>query len=265
MAFAPLQIHMSQHALIDGFFAFWAMLALWRLWENLRRPKHPGWLAALGVALFLMVLTKENAFFVYVALVGLVATNRWTRFGEVTPALLLVGIVAPLLGAGDAGEPRGRTGAVHRDLPAPGEQCGASRLCHPHRRGPWYRYLLDSLVLSPLTVCLAIGAIFCVLRENRACLYLLGFVACSYLIMCNVPHGMNLRYATIWDLPLRVLVFAQLAWVCTYYKFSTRVVLPLAVAVLCAYDLNQYLIFFFFHPLYELAPDQLLEAVQILK
>ncbi len=40
MAFAPTQIHMSQHALIDGFFTFWALLTLWLLWENLRAPRR---------------------------------------------------------------------------------------------------------------------------------------------------------------------------------------------------------------------------------
>src|SRR5436305_1691818 len=38
MACAPTQIHMARHALIDGFFAFWATLCLWFLWENLRWP-----------------------------------------------------------------------------------------------------------------------------------------------------------------------------------------------------------------------------------
>ena len=226
MAFAPLQIHMSQHALIDGFFAFWAMLALWTLWENLQQPKHPGWLTAFGFALFMMVLTKENAFFVYVALAALVATNRWTRFGQVTPALLVVGLFAPLLGlitlVNLAGGPAHFI-ETYRLLVTKAEHLEYAILTGD---GPWYRYIIDSMLMSPLTVCLAIGAIFCVIRENRAYLYLLGFIVFSYLIMCNVRHGMNLRYATIWDLPLRVLVFAQLAWLCAQYKIPARVVLP---------------------------------------
>src|SRR5438045_6434072 len=36
MAFAPTQLHMSQHALVDGFFSFWATLVLWLFWENLQ-------------------------------------------------------------------------------------------------------------------------------------------------------------------------------------------------------------------------------------
>src|SRR6266567_2061699 len=44
MAVAPTQIHMSQHALVDGFFTFWALLALWLLWENLGAPRDWRWL-----------------------------------------------------------------------------------------------------------------------------------------------------------------------------------------------------------------------------
>ena len=51
ISFAPTQIHMSQHALVDGFFTFWALLCLWALWENLRAPGNWFWLAAYIVAL----------------------------------------------------------------------------------------------------------------------------------------------------------------------------------------------------------------------
>src|SRR5437868_12987071 len=36
LAVAPTQLHMSQHALVDGFFTFWATLVLWLFWENLQ-------------------------------------------------------------------------------------------------------------------------------------------------------------------------------------------------------------------------------------
>lgn len=83
--FAPVSIHMGQHALIDGVFAFWATMNLWLLWENLRHPGDLRRLLGFGACLACMVLTKENSFFVYVALCGLVAVNRWTKVGTVTP------------------------------------------------------------------------------------------------------------------------------------------------------------------------------------
>src|SRR5205814_3606468 len=80
VAFAPTQIHMSQHALVDGFFTFWALLTLWLLWENLRAPRKWPLLIAYTLGLALLVLTKENAFFVFVALMAIVALNHWFQF-----------------------------------------------------------------------------------------------------------------------------------------------------------------------------------------
>src|SRR5262249_27900482 len=93
MACAPTQIHMSQHALIDGFFAFWAVLCLWLLWENLTHPDNPRWLIPYTGALALLVLTKENAFFAFFALAVLIVTNHWLRFGRVTRMLLAMTFV----------------------------------------------------------------------------------------------------------------------------------------------------------------------------
>src|SRR5437867_4484539 len=98
MAVAPTQIHMSQHALVDGFFTFWALLCLWLLWESLRAPRDWRWLVAYISALALLVLTKENSFFVWVAIIALIISNRWLQFGTVTRELLVATIVGPILG-----------------------------------------------------------------------------------------------------------------------------------------------------------------------
>ena len=98
MVCAPTQIHMAQHALIDGFFAFWATASLWLLWENLRRPNYAPLLALYGLNLTLLVLTKENAMFVYLGLLAALTANRWLHFGTITSSLLGVSIIGPLAG-----------------------------------------------------------------------------------------------------------------------------------------------------------------------
>jgi hypothetical protein len=40
---------------------------------------------------------------------------------------------------------------------------------------------------------------------------LLLFLAITYVAMCNVRYGMNLRYTTIWEFPLRALAVVQLS------------------------------------------------------
>ena len=272
MAFSPLQIHMSQHALVDGFFEFWALGTLWALWECLRQPAHKGWLTAYAAGLALMVTTKENAFFVWVAIVALIVLNRWLRFGVVSRPLVVLTVVGPLIGVAAlvnlAGGLRELVDVYRIGVP--------KNLTLPYAimtgDGPWYRYLLDLMTMSPLVMLLAVGATFRLDpspesgRDDRPLLFLVGFVVASYALMCNVKYGMNLRYATIWDLPLRALAMVQLGALVMRTRIERRALtLTLAVAALCAFDLHQYYRLAVQYPLYELVPADLLSALKILK
>src|SRR5438270_8532848 len=193
MAFAPTQIHMSQHALIDGFFTFWAMLSFWLLWESLHAPHDWKWLVAYAVALALLVLTKENSFFVGFALLVLLLANRFLQFGTVTRELLLVTVAGPLLGIVILVFLAGGFGNLVTSY-----QLLVSKASHtPYAiltgDVPWYRYLFDLLLVSPVILILALGIIFRLNRILKPELYMVIFVAASYLVMCNVKYGMNLR------------------------------------------------------------------------
>jgi 4-amino-4-deoxy-L-arabinose transferase-like glycosyltransferase len=265
MSFAPTQIHMSQHALVDGFFTFWALFCLCLLWENLRTQGRWPLLAAYVLGLCCLVLTKENAFFVFVALLVIIALNRWLAFGTVTRELLLCTIVGPLLGfvvlvflAGGLETLR----TTYQLSVSKNYQLAYAILTGD---GPWQRYLVDLLLVSPMILLLAIGAAFRLDRSQKPELFLFVFIAASYLVMCNIKYGMNLRYANMWDMPLRFLAFSQV------FVFSARLhryrtlILYGAVGFLCALELRQYVILFVQFPLYELVPEGLLRALHILK
>jgi hypothetical protein len=183
---APVQIHFAQHALIDGVFTFWAVMCLWLLWENLRHPGEGRWLAAYGVCLALMVLTKENSAFVFIGLVGLIAMNRWAGFGKVTPKLLLVSVVGPLAGVTVLVTLAGGVGPfveIYRQLVSKAETLQYAVMTGD---GPWYRYLVDILLVSPLVLILAVGGVFTQVKTHRAYVFLVAFVGFTYLVMCNV-------------------------------------------------------------------------------
>ena len=265
MSCAPTQIHMSQHALVDGFFTFWALLCLCLLWENLRKPGHWPRLAALVFGLSCLVLTKENAFFVFVALLVIMTLNRWLAFGVVTRELLLCSVVGPLLGvvvlvflAGGLETLR----TVYQLSVSKNYQLTYAILTGD---GPWHRYLVDLLLVSPVVLLLAIGAAFRLDRSQKPELFLFVFIAASYLVMCNIKYGMNLRYANMWDMPLRLLAFGQIVVFCARLQRYRTLLLCGAVGLVCAVELRQYLILFVQFPLYELVPEGLLRALHILK
>ncbi len=265
VAFAPTQIHMSQHALVDGFFAFWALFTLWMFWENLRAPRDWRWLVPYLLGLSLMVMTKENAAFVFFALLVLLLLNRWLHWGVVTPELLGCTVLGPLLGVVSLVFLAGGLDTLLTTY-----HLSVSKNYHLAYAimtgdGPWHRYLVDLLLVSPIVLLLAIGAVFRLDRTQEPELFLSLFIAASYLVMCNLKYGMNLRYANMWDMPLRVLAFSQLTALVRPFPRQRTILLAAAVALICAIEMRQYLILFVDYPLYELVSEGLLRALQILK
>lgn len=256
---------MAQHALVDGFFAFWALLVIWLLWENLQKPGCPFLLAAYALGMALMVTTKENSFFVFLAILVILSANHWLRFGKVTPGLFLATFAGPLLGVVILVF---LAGGLH-EMICTYQQSVSKNFTLPYAiktgDGPWYRYFVDLMLVSPVVLILAIGGVFRLKRENRPELYLTLFIAGCYLVMCNLKYGMNLRYANMWDMPLRYLAFGQLAAVCAIFGHRRNFMLTFCVLALCAFELHQYRVLMVQFPLYELVSEGLLRAVQILK
>jgi hypothetical protein len=133
--------------------------------------------------------------------------------------------------------------------------------------GPWFRYLVDLLLASPLTLLLAVGAALQLRKTHAPLLFATAFIACSYVVMCNVKYGMNLRYANMWDMPLRLLAFTQLGWIAERFpERRANLVLGLFVAGLCLFDLHQYQVLFVdFDRDYEMITSNLMQALKILK
>lgn len=265
MSVAPTQLHMSQHALIDGFFAFWALFCLWTLWESLRAAGNWRWLAAYGLALALLVLTKENSFFVWCGLVALIVANRWLQFGKVTRELLLATVAGPLLGVVILIFLAGGLDNLITTYRLLVMKASITPYAILTGDGPWSRYLVDLLLVSPLVLILALGAVFRLDRTKRPELYLSIFVAASYLIMCNVKYGMNLRYANMWDMPLRFLAFSQIAALAAFAQRYRTIATALIVVVIMGIEFRQYIILAVQFPLYELITHDLLRALHILK
>jgi len=265
IAFAPTQLHMSQHALVDGFFSFWATLVLWLFWENLQKPRDWRWLIGYIIALALLVLTKENSFFVWIALIALLITNRWLQFGTVTRELFIATYLGPLLGVVILVFLAGGPDTLLKCYQLSVGKNFQLQYAILTGDGPWYRYLIDLMLVSPIVLILAFGTVFRLNRTMKPELFMSIFVAASYLVMCNVKYGMNLRYANMWDLPLRFLAFSEIVWLASLVKRFQRALIAGAVVLLAAIELHQYIVLAVRYPLYELIAHDLLKALSILK
>ena len=76
---------------------------------------------------------------------------------------------------------------------------------------------------------------------------------------------MNLRYANMWDMPLRFLAFSQILTLASLAKRHQKIIAVCAVALIALVELRQYWILAVQYPLYELITHDLLQALHILK
>lgn len=252
VATAPLQIYLSQRALIDGYFAFWAVAALWLAWENLQRPRHRGWLISYTACLTILVLTKENAAFVVFAIFGLLLLNRFLRVGTVTPHLLAATIVGPLIAVLILSSFMGGLWEwVEFNLMfvAKSRTNYYSILAQD---GPWYRYLIDFIILSPLLVVFACGQIFQSQRVDRAGTFMTTFLLLSFVGMSAVEYGMSLRYAAYCDIPLCWLACSQVISLGKRFsKVHPALVVSGLLLILSALGIDQYARFFVTGAIYD--------------
>jgi len=268
MAVAPMELVMAHRELMDGIFGFWALLALWLLWENMQRPDRLGWLAAYAGALAILVLTKENAFFVAVALGGIICTAALfpsLNLGKVTWSTVAATAIGGLLGIAVLISISGSLGTLIETYRLLVTKAEKMEFAYMSGGGPWYRYIVDLMLVSPLVLLPAIGRIFALRREDRQPIFLLLFVVFSCVVMVNVKNGMNLRYATMWDMPLRYLaagMILQLAGAVRRWPIATAVML---VGVIGAVEFHQYAVIFVQHGVQDPITLYLMYALQIVR
>jgi hypothetical protein len=263
-ACSPLLIHMSQHALVDGPYGVCALVALWTLVESLREEAHRGWLAGFAASFALLVLSKETALFATFGISGVLLFSRCLGLRAAGllhwGAAIAGGLAAIALLSWAAGGFRPMVDVyqlfIHKNQVLP--------YAHENGGGPWSRYLMDLLLLTPVTLCFALGGTFQTLCGDRRARVLLLFTAITYAAMCNVTDGMNLRFATIWEFPLAALaIIPASTWSAKFTR--SNLTLALLTLLLCAVELRQYKHFFVDHRVYELASEYLLRATGILK
>ncbi|EDY21312.1 hypothetical protein CfE428DRAFT_1605 [Chthoniobacter flavus Ellin428] len=266
---APLQIHLSQFVFIDGVAAFWALLTAVSVWECFQQPRRLGWAITAGFAAWALLLTKQEiaafvALFLIVALLlgkrlGF-STDRRPVFVALTCAGLL-GVLVLVLTAGGVSV-LGETFRIYI------ERSPQIPYAVKTGDGPWNRYLIELVLLSPLVFLLALCGIFRGQPKGSVGRYWLLFLVTTYLIMGNVQYGMNLRYTAMWDFPLALFAVMAISSLTTRRRHPVVWAAALT-GVVCLMTFRQYNVIFrenaLGQNLYDPIPEYMLRAVRILK
>ena len=266
VATAPLQICLSQRALIDGYFAFWAVACVWLAWENLQRARHWGWLSAYAFCLAMLVLTKENGAFVVFALLGVFLLNPWLDLGKVTPYLLIatvagVAIAVLFLAALIGGLPEWARFYLMFETKSRTNVYSVFA-----QDGPWFRYLIDFTLISPVVIALAMGTIFQLRKADRPTVFMATFLGLSFASMSVITYGMSLRYAAYWEIPLAWLACSQILRLAEQFpKIHPAIISGGLLLIVGGCNLQQYNRFFVRGAIYDPVTAQLVKASNLVK
>jgi hypothetical protein len=267
---APLQIHLSQFAFIDGVAAFCVLLTVASVWECLQQPHRIGWAITAAIGAWALVITKQEIA-AFVGLYLIVALLLGKRLGFSTdrrPAFIalacasLLGVVTLILIAGGT-SPFLETFRIYS------ERSQTLPYAIATGDGPWNRYLVELVLVSPLVFILALCGIFRGQPVGSMGRYWLLFLVTTYALMCDVRYGMNLRYTAMWDFPLALFAVLAISSLTTRCRRPTVWAAALT-CVVCLMTFWQYKAIFLPRPgvpngLYDPVPEYMLRAVQVIK
>ncbi|MFA5176776.1 MAG: glycosyltransferase family 39 protein [Candidatus Omnitrophota bacterium] len=204
LAFSPLQMAMARRAFADSILNLFSILAVWLFWDFLKSRSKLKFILFVVVYACSILIKETSLLLIFVFLSFLLASrfisNQKVYLKETTLLLSLPVILAGLayLVCGVLPYLPGIIKILL--MPAP-DNSYATLFCS----GPWYRYLIDYLLLSPWVVILTIGFIFSFLlnKEKDGLSLYFVFIFLVSLILFSV-FLKNVRYIIILDTPMRL-------------------------------------------------------------
>ncbi|MDD5027073.1 MAG: glycosyltransferase family 39 protein [Candidatus Omnitrophica bacterium] len=210
LAFSPLQMAMARRAFIDSTLNLFSLLTIWLFWDFLKNGGR------LKFILFILayagsILIKETSLLLIFVFLPFLSASRFIYKKKVPLREMALLLALPLVLAGLAYLACGALvympGIIKVLLmPAPAGSY-ASLFCS----GPWYRYLVDFMLLSPWVVILTIGFIFSFFlkrEEDELALYFIFVFLLTFVVFSIFLK--NVRYMIILDTPMRLFSLLML-------------------------------------------------------
>lgn len=245
LAFSPIQLAMGRRALMDSAVNLFSSLSIWLFWDFLKKK------GSLRLALFIAayafsILVKETAVLLTLPFLVLLLIDKFVYKNEHgAKEFLSVLAVAPLMAL--------TVYALSGCLPfvfATAKIILSSPQTNPYAlllgSGPWYRYLIDYMILSPWVLILATGFIFYFFlgREKNELVVYFTVIFLTAFISFNF-FTKNLRYVMILDMPLRLFSLLMLNAVANRFfpRQATKAIFVLVAMLVLSDYLNFYDLF----------------------
>lgn len=267
---SPLWLALGRRALTDAPALLFSSLAWWSFLAVLRRPASSPVKLAFVAATAVSLSIKELSVLLLVPMTVVFAWERLRGRTSLTLATLGWLLAAPLALAGVAGVVAaggpGKVVEVARIvLASPADSGFVRAFC----RGPWFRHVVDLLLISPLTTLLGLGGVLTVairaVRRDEQGLSAAAAILIVVTLAEFAPLIKNVRYVALLDLPLRLLALGVLSDLAGGLRERwRRPALAAAVAVLVVADLVSFFELFVAGGIYDPTSFNLLAARQMI-
>ena len=268
VAFSPLLGGMARRILQDSAVAFLTVATAFCFYQALK-TRSARWSVAYGLSLFWLLVTKEAGLFTLPFLAGYAAwwklrVDRHADLGPHGMATAFAGVASFAAYIAVCGN----LAAVFSLARILFESQATNSYLLAYSSGPWFRYLVDLMSVSPMTVVLAIGFSFHYLvSRNGTAGGVEGFLV-AFLVGLLAAYSLaikNVRFVLAAEVPIRALAACAVASV---YDARPRrsVALGLAVLVLVAiaYDVALFDQIFVAGAVYDPVTDGVLRALEML-
>ncbi len=201
---SPLACGMSRRALQDSGFAALVVLTFWSLDRFLER-RRVGDVLLLGVTIFLGFLTKESMLFVYPLLLAVFLMRGGYRERRRLGALAAAVVLAPAAALGVMIAVAGSLWLLLSTYFTYSELQRSIPYAQMWQSGPWFRYIVDFMLISPVVMLLAVvGATSTGVFERRSRSLITAVLVLGIAMFSCLPL-LNLRIVLFLDTPLRLL------------------------------------------------------------
>jgi len=235
VALSPLQLAMSRRVWADAFFSLTLLLAIWAFWERTRSPRK-GWDLLLGCSLLAAILTKESAVVFYLGLLCALLFREQSPAAPIARSTLAALLLPPVLAFLTLLVLVPDPALLIRLYSGTYSATKTGEYAMSYSQGPWFRYLIDFALLSPLTTILAIGYYFTQSGKDSP---FLGRCALILFMLFSLVALKNVRYVGFLDILIRILAVLSLTSLShrpPFARLGERWLL-LPVLLLAAYDL----------------------------
>ncbi len=245
LATSPLHLAMARRALSDSLLATLMVACLGLCFEALRSSTYP--LRRLGViaGMFTVALLARESMVILIPIaltlicVWTVSEKRPVPLGLICAVSIVPLTFSALLAVAAAGTPT----MAWRTLVTVTEALKTNQYAMQFGQGPWFRYVLDYLLLSPWTTLLYLlwlGALLGTKVRDSVRWY--WALIPILFVGLSAPATKNVRYALLLETPLRLgaVLFLQQTLRNRQGQHRTRVWVTLAVLGIACYDVQTF-------------------------